>query len=66
MNTTKGDWSRVNDHKSYQNNYDEIFRRKENRPEEIPLHTEEGSRSDQQGEGAEADRLSARDVQADT
>ena len=64
--STKGDWSRVNDHKSYQNNYDEIFRRKENRPEEISLHSEEGSRSDQQGKGAEADRLPSRDVQADT
>jgi hypothetical protein len=62
----KGDWSRVNDHKSYQNNYDEIFRRKTDKPEDLQIHTEEGSRSDQQGEGKEADRLPARDVQADT
>ena len=64
--SVKGDWNRVNDHKAYQNNYDEIFRRKTDRPEEIPLHTEEGSRPDQQGESDEARSPAARDVQTDS
>ena len=62
----KKSWSRVNNHKAWGNNYDEIFRRKTDKPEEIPLHTEEGSRPDKQGEGDEARSVSARDVSADS
>ena len=62
----KGDWSRVNDHKEYQNNYDEIFRRKTDKPEDLPIHTEEGSRPEKQGESEEASRPATRDVQADS
>jgi len=66
VSSHKGDWSRVNDHKAYQNNYDEIFRRKTDKPEEIQIHTEEGSRPDKQGEGDEARSVSSRDVSQDS
>ena len=44
MNTTKGDWSRVNDHETYGSNYDDIFRKKDvKKPEEITPTEEDGS-----------------------
>lgn len=40
----KGDWSRVNDHETYGSNYDDIFRKKDVKPEEPkPEDKEDGS-----------------------
>jgi hypothetical protein len=41
----KGDWSRVNDHKSYQDNYETIFRRKEDKGQEAVLLCAETSQA---------------------
>ena len=62
----KGDWSRVNDHKAYQDNYELIFKRPKDRPEEVSVRSEDGSRSDQQGKGSQESIADASDTQQDT
>lgn len=62
----KGDWSRVNDHKAYQDNYELIFKRPKDRPEQVQVCSEESSRPDQQGEDREESNATSRDTQADT
>jgi len=62
----KGDWSRVNDHKAYQDNYELIFKRPKDRPEEVQVCSEEGSRPNEQGEGSQESIADASDAQQDT
>lgn len=58
----KGDWSRVNDLKAYQDNYELIFKRPKDRPEEIQICSEGSSRPDQQGEDRQESNAATRDA----
>jgi len=40
MSSHKGSWSRVNNHKDWADNYEQIFRKKINQSEEIAVHSE--------------------------
>lgn len=62
----KGDWSRVNNHKAYQDNYELIFKRAKDRPEEIQVCAEDSSRPNQQGKDREESNVTPRDTQANT
>ena len=62
----KGDWSRVNDLKAYQDNYELIFKRPKDRPEQVQVYPQQSSRPDQQGEDREESNATSRDTQTHT
>jgi len=62
----KGDWHRVGDLKAYQDNYEQIFKRKTDKPEEIQVCPQQGSRPNQQGEDCQNGHPSTRNVSTDS